>query len=62
MFHVYFILSESHRDRYYIGFSSRPDQRLIEHNARKNPSTSDFIHLAICRNLQLPFRIPSAQF
>jgi putative endonuclease len=43
MFHVYVIVSESHPDRYYIGFSSRPDERLIEHNARKNPSTSDFI-------------------
>ena len=39
MFHVYFIVSESHPDRYYIGFSSRPDDRLTEHNAGKNPST-----------------------
>ena len=43
MFHVYVIVSESHRDRYYIGFSSRPDDRLTEHNAGKNPSTADFI-------------------
>jgi putative endonuclease len=39
MFHVYVIVSESHPDRYYIGFSSRPDDRLNEHNAGKNPST-----------------------
>jgi putative endonuclease len=35
MFHVYVIVSESHPERFYIGFSSRPDERLIEHNARK---------------------------
>ena len=43
MFHVYVIVSETHADRYYIGFSSRPDDRLTEHNAGKNPSTSDFL-------------------
>jgi predicted GIY-YIG superfamily endonuclease len=32
MFHVYVIVSESRQDRYYIGFSSRPDDRLTEHN------------------------------
>jgi predicted GIY-YIG superfamily endonuclease len=41
MFHVYVIVSESHPDRYYIGFSSRPDDRLTEHNGGKNPSTAD---------------------
>jgi putative endonuclease len=41
MFHVYVILSDRYPDRYYIGFSSRPD-RVTEHNAGKNPSTSDF--------------------
>ncbi|MBV9731453.1 MAG: GIY-YIG nuclease family protein [Verrucomicrobia bacterium] len=40
MFHVYVIVSEVYPDRYYIGFSSRPDDRLLEHNAGKNPSTS----------------------
>jgi putative endonuclease len=42
-FHVYVIVSESHRDRYYIGFSSRHDDRLTEHNAGKNPSTAGFV-------------------
>ena len=37
MFHVYVIVSESHPERYYMGFSSRPDERLTEHNARRNP-------------------------
>jgi predicted GIY-YIG superfamily endonuclease len=41
MFHVYFI-SENHPDRYYIGFSSRPSDRLNEHNAGKNPSTVEY--------------------
>ena len=43
MFHVYLIVSGSHRDRYYIGFSSRPDDRLTEHNDGKNPSTAGFV-------------------
>jgi putative endonuclease len=43
VFHVYVIVSESHRDRYYIGFSSRLEDRLTEHNAGKNPSTAGFI-------------------
>jgi putative endonuclease len=42
MFHVYVIVSESDPNRYYIGFSSRPDDRLIEHNAGKNPSTVEY--------------------
>ena len=42
MFHVYVIVSDSLRDRYYIGFSSRPADRLTEHNAGKNPSTASF--------------------
>jgi hypothetical protein len=36
----YVIVSESHRDRYYIGFSSRLEDRLTEHNTGKNPSTA----------------------
>jgi putative endonuclease len=43
MFHVYVIVSKSQPDRYYIGFSSRPEDRLSEHNAGKNPSTVAFI-------------------
>jgi putative endonuclease len=43
MFHVYVIVSESQPDRYYIGFSSRSDDRLTEHNAGKNPSTVAFL-------------------
>lgn len=42
MFHVYVIVSETDPGRYYIGFSSQPDDRLTEHNAGKNPSTADF--------------------
>ncbi|MBV9873814.1 MAG: GIY-YIG nuclease family protein [Verrucomicrobia bacterium] len=42
MFHVYVITSETHPERYYIGFSSRPDDRLTEHNAGKNLSTANF--------------------
>lgn len=43
MFHVYVIVPDSHPDRYYIGFSSRPPDRLSEHNAGKNPSTAGFV-------------------
>jgi putative endonuclease len=43
MFHAYVIISDSHSDRYYIGLSSRPRDRLAEHNAGKNPSTASFI-------------------
>jgi putative endonuclease len=42
MFHVYVIVSETRPERYYIGFSSHPDNRLAEHNAAENPSTADF--------------------
>jgi predicted GIY-YIG superfamily endonuclease len=43
MFHVYVIVSDSYPDRYYIGFSSRSDDRLTDHNCGENPSTADFI-------------------
>jgi hypothetical protein len=39
MYHVYVIVSDSSAERYYIGFSSRPYERLEEHNSGKNPST-----------------------
>jgi predicted GIY-YIG superfamily endonuclease len=39
MFHVYVIVSDSSAERYYIGFSTRPRERLQEHNSGKNPST-----------------------
>jgi putative endonuclease len=42
MFYVYIIVSHSNPDRFYIGFSSRPVDRLAEHNAGKNPSTARF--------------------
>jgi putative endonuclease len=42
MFYVYIIVSQSKPDRFYIGFSSRPEDRLAEHNAGKNPSTARF--------------------
>ena len=38
MYHVYIITSQSNTQRYYIGFSSRPNERLQEHNDGKNPS------------------------
>ncbi len=41
MFHVYVIVSERAADRYYIGFSSRPDDRLAEHNGGKNSYTDE---------------------
>jgi putative endonuclease len=43
MFQVHVIVSMTHPDRYYIGFSSRADDRLSEHNAGKNPSTAGFV-------------------
>ena len=39
MFYVYIIVSQAKPDRLYIGFSTRPEERLEEHNAGKNPST-----------------------
>jgi putative endonuclease len=45
---VYVIVSQAKTDRFYIGFSSRPEERLEEHNAGKNASTDTFApwHLA----------------
>jgi putative endonuclease len=37
-FYVYIIHSSS-RDKYYIGYSSNPEIRLIEHNLGATPST-----------------------
>lgn len=54
MFHVYVIVSESHRDRYYIGFSARPDERLSEHNTGKNPSTVAFMPWRIAAIFSFP--------
>jgi len=48
MFHIYVIVSESSAERYYIGFSSRPHERLQEHNSGKNPST--IAYLPVRRN------------
>jgi putative endonuclease len=42
MYHVYIITSRPNAGRYYIGFSSRPTERLQEHNDGKNPSTASF--------------------
>jgi len=41
MFHVYVIVSETCSRPLYIGFSSRPPDRLTEHNVGENPSTAD---------------------
>ena len=54
MFHVYVIFSETHPERYYIGFSSRPAERLNEHNAGKNPFDCWFCPVEFRRDFQLP--------
>ena len=36
------VVSQAKPDHFYIGFSSRPEDRLEEHNAGKNPSTASF--------------------
>jgi hypothetical protein len=42
VFYVYIAVSQAKPDHFYIGFSSRPEDRLEEHNAGKNPSTARF--------------------
>lgn len=42
MFHVNAVVSENVPDRYYVGFSFRPRERLNEKNAGKNPSTAAY--------------------
>jgi putative endonuclease len=37
-FFVYIIYSQS-KDRYYIGYTHNPDERLVEHNLGATPST-----------------------
>lgn len=39
MFYYAYILYSQSNDRYYIGSSSNPEQRLIRHNAGATPST-----------------------
>jgi putative endonuclease len=41
MFYVY-ILKSKIRGRFYIGYSENPDQRLVEHNSGKAPSTKPY--------------------
>ena len=41
-FHVYILTSVRNPSRYYIGFSSDPLRRLLEHNNGKNPSTTRY--------------------
>ena len=41
-FHVYILASTRYPSRYYIGFSSDPLRRLLEHNNGKNPSTTRY--------------------
>jgi len=43
MHHVYIIVSENAPERYHIGFSTRPRERLQEHNSGKNPSTVAYV-------------------
>jgi putative endonuclease len=38
VYYTYILYSQS-RDRYYIGSSSNPEERLIRHNAGATPST-----------------------
>jgi putative endonuclease len=37
-FFVYILYSQS-KDRYYIGYTHNPDERLVEHNLGATPST-----------------------
>jgi putative endonuclease len=62
MFHVYFIVSGSQADRYYIGFSFRPDDRLTEHNAGKNPSTSSFVPWKLAALFSFPAEEQARRF
>ncbi len=41
MFYIY-ILKSQIKDRYYVGFSKNPSQRLAEHNSGKAPSTKPY--------------------
>lgn len=42
MFYVYYLKSQSHSDRTYIGFTRNLKQRFSEHNAGKSVYTKDF--------------------
>jgi putative endonuclease len=39
MYYYTYILYSQSRDRYYIGSTANPEQRLIRHNAGATPST-----------------------
>jgi len=54
MYHVYIITSQSNTERYYIGFSSRPNERLQEHNDGKNPSTAAFAPWSLAAIMSFP--------
>ena len=54
MYHVYIITSQSNTERYYIGFSSRPNERLQEHNDGKNPSTAAFAPWSLAAIISFP--------
>lgn len=42
MFYVYYLKSQLHQDKTYIGFTSNLKQRLSDHNAGKSVYTKDF--------------------
>jgi predicted GIY-YIG superfamily endonuclease len=58
MLNVYVIVSERFPGRYYIGFSSRPN----EHNAGKNPATSDFIPWRFAAIFSFPLEKQARRF
>jgi len=54
MYHVYIITSQSNTERYYIGFSSRPNERLQEHNDGENPSTAALAPWSLAAIMSFP--------
>ncbi len=43
MFYVYILKSQNHPRQTYVGYSTRPRERLEEHNRGKCPHTSKFM-------------------
>ena len=62
MYHVYVIVPEHVPDHYYIGYSSRPRERLQEHNAGKNPSTVSYAPWRIAAVFSFPSETQALRF